>query len=124
MGAMNNENSAQSIQVALGTVSGDGATLVGYIPRKGKLKSVKLYSAAGLAQSDTNYLESSLKVGATVLASHSSKLTGGNGAIVVGMTEMVHSSPTIAADSKLELVMDETGAVSLDLHAVVEFYPL
>jgi len=76
MGAMNNENGAQSIQMALGTVSASAVSLAGYIPSKSKIKSVKLYSAAGLAQSDTNYLISQLKVGSVVKASHSSKLTG------------------------------------------------
>lgn len=124
MGAMNNENNPQSIQMALGTVSADGVVLAGYIPAKAKLKSVKIYSAAGLAQSDTDYLVCQLKVGSTVKASYSSKLTGGNGAIAAGVTSMVIADAALAQDAKLELDLNETGTISLDMHVVVEFYPL
>lgn len=125
MGAMNNENNAQSIQVALGTVSGDGTTLVGYMPAKAKLKSVKLISATGLVQSDTDYLVASLKVGSTTKASFSTKLTGGTEALSAGvMKKMVIADADLAENAKLELVMDETGNISIDLHAVVEFYTL
>lgn len=124
MGAMNNENNSQSLQLALGTVSGTATSLVGYLPKKAKLKSVKFYSAAGFAASDTNYLVSKLKVGSAEKAIHSSKLTGGNSAIAAGVTEFALSDKDLAQDSKLELEITETGTVSVDLHAVVEYYPL
>ena len=126
MGAMNNENSAQSIQVPLGSISADGSVLAGYIPAKSKLKSCKLVNGAAIAQSDTDYVDLQLKIGSTKLAGFSTKLTGGNGALSNGvLVDMVVESKEIPAGSKLEVVYDETGNIAMtNAHVVVEFYPL
>jgi hypothetical protein len=126
MGAMNNENGAQSIQVPLGNITADGSILAGYIPAKSKLKSVKLVNGAAIAQSDTDYVDIQLKIGSLKLAGFSTKLTGGNGALQNGVpVDMALVVKDIPALSKLEVVYDETGTIAMtDAHAVVEFYPL
>lgn len=126
MGAMNNENSAQVIQVPLGSLTADASVLAGYIPAKSKLKSFKLVNGATIAQSDSNYVDVQVKIGATKLAGYSTKLTDGNGPLTNGvLASGVVVDPAIPAGSKLEVVYDETGTVDLtSAHAVIEFYPL
>lgn len=126
MGAMNNENGAQVIQVPLGSLTADTSTLAGYIPVKSKLKSFKLVNGAAIAESDSNYVDIQVKIGATKLAGLSTKLTGGNGPLLLGvMANGVVVDSAIPAGSKLEVVYDETGTVDLtSAHAVIEFYPL
>lgn len=127
MGAMNNENNAQVIQVPLGSLAADASVLAGYLPAKSKLKSFKLVNGATIAQSDTNYVDIQVKIGAIKLAGYSTKLTGGNGPLTSGVlaSGVVTDLDDIAAGSKLEVVYDETGVVDLTTaHAVIEFYVL
>lgn len=126
MGAMNNDNGAQSIQVPLGSITADASVLAGYIPRKSKLKSVKVVNLADIAQSDSDYLILQLKIGSLVLASFSTKLTGGNAALANGvLADMVLAVKDIPAGSKLEVAYDETGTMAMTSgHVVVEYYPL
>ena len=126
MGAMNNENNAQSVQVPLGSLTADASVLAGYIPAKSKLKSFKLVNGATLAQSDTDYVDIQVKIGSTKLAGYSTKLTDGNGPLTSGvLANGVVVEDEIPAGSKLEVVYDETGTIGLTTaHAVIEFYPL
>lgn len=126
MGAMNNENSAQVIQVPLGSLTADASVLAGYIPAKSKLKSFKLVNGAAIPQSDADYVDIQVKIGATKLAGFSTKLTGGNAELLNGvLASGVVVDAAIPAGSKLEVVYDETGTVGLtSAHAVLEFYPL
>lgn len=126
MGSMNNENSAQVIQVPLASITADGSILAGYIPAKSKLKSAKLVNNALIAQSDVDYVDIQIKIGAVKLAGLSTKLTGGDKALASGvLTEMTVVNNDIPAGSKLEVVYDESGTVGMTTaHVVIEFYPL
>lgn len=123
----NNANNAQLIQVPLGSITADANTLAGWIPSHMKLKSAKLVNLAAIAQSDSNYVALSVKIGSTVLASFSTQLTGGNGALADGVpvSMVLAADPDIPAGSKLEVAYDETGTIAMTTaHVVLELYPL
>ena len=126
MGAMNNENGAQLIQVPLGSITADASVLAGYIPARSILKSAKLVNNASISQSDADYVDIQVKVGSLKLAGISTKLTGGDQALSSGvLAPLKIVEKHIEAGSKLEIVYDETGTIAMTTaHVVLEIYPL
>lgn len=123
---MNNENNAHVLQVSLGSITADADVLAGYIPAHSKLKSFKIVNGAAIAQSDSDYGVLKLKIGAVELASHSTKLTGGNGALATDvLSDGTILSKDIPAGSKLVVNYDETGTYAMTgAYALIEWYPL
>jgi len=122
-----NQNNPQLIQVPLASITADASVLAGYIPKKSVLLACKLVNNAGIAQSDTDYVDIQLKANSVKLAGFSTKLTGGNGPLVSGelVSMVLEADVHIPADSKLEIVYDETGTIGMtSAHAVVMLYPL
>jgi len=61
MGAQNNENNPHSFVAYLGTVSDAGDYPVCHLPKRFKISKVVLLDQNGIAASDTNYVQLSLK---------------------------------------------------------------
>lgn len=95
-----------------------------------RVEGVFYNNSAGFAQSDTNYFVIALMDGATTIASWSTKLTGGNGALVantpvVPVLSATDASRVLAAGDTLSLVITLTGTGTLPagrlvLHGILD----
>lgn len=126
--SLNNENNSQVSMIDLGSITADADVYGLFFPKKVKIKSVYLVNAAGISQSDTDYGVIKLLNGSTEIASHSTKLTGGNSALVantpVAMSK-TEANTEVAAGSYLKVNYDESGTYAMTSAKVfVEWYPV
>lgn len=87
-------------------------------------------SSTGFAQSDTNYFVLTVQDGATVIATWSTKLTGGNGALVANtpvapVLSATDANRVLAAGDTLSFVITLTGVGTLPagrlvLHGILD----
>ena len=126
MGAMNNENATQVSVLDLGSITADADVFGMYFPKKSKIVSAKIVNGAGISQSDTDYGIVKLMDGSVEKAKHSTKLTGGDSALVANVpASMVVSDDDVAAGSYLKANYDETGTYAMtSAKLIVEWYPL
>lgn len=123
--AMNNELSPQLKAVAIGTRAATATVPALCVSRPTIIKSVKLLNGADLAQDDTNYLVVTLQKGATVLATISTKLTGGTGPLVANTALAASLAADIALDAgdTLKVVATKNGTgVPTDALLQLEMY--
>jgi len=89
------------------------------LDRPALIDRVLYESDAGLAADDTNYVVLNVLNGATVAASWSTKLTGGNGALVAKSLEAfingALANRSVPANTKIKLQVVVTGAPTLPL---------
>lgn len=113
--SLNNESSPFLVQIDLGSIAADGSLAALYIPKKSKLLSAWLIDTAGIAASDTNYVDVRLQSGSTVIAELDSRAAHENGltALEAKAMNVVAAQAEIAAGSSLKVVYDETGTVQM-----------
>jgi hypothetical protein len=125
---MNNENNPTLVAIHLGSLTTDGTLVPGvHLPKKSKIKSVKLMNGANISASDSNYAQVALKNGSTVVAAIDTRAAHENGltANVAKALNIVSGQETQAAASDLSVLYNETGTMALtDAKLIVEFYPL
>jgi len=128
--SLNNEANPHVAVVDLGSITTDGDVYGVYLPRKSRIVSVKLVNGADIAQDDSNYAVITLKLGTTVIATHSTKLTGGTSALTANTPASFSLSATDAnlvpaANSYLKVNYDETGTYAMTSAKVyIVYYPL
>jgi hypothetical protein len=125
--SMNNENSPQLVVVPLGSIAAAGSLPAVYLPKKCFIKSAAVIDQAGIAASDTNYVQLSLQNGSTVIAELDSRAAHENGltALVGKSLNMVAAEQSQAAGSTLKLVYAEGGTVQMtNAVLVLELFPL
>lgn len=133
MGTMNNENAKMVQVIDIASITADGDVFGAYFPQKSKITGVKLVNGAGISQSDVNFAVITLKNGATVLATHSTALTGGTGALVantpavvpLASAQVVNGGVNVPAGAYLNVNYDETGTYAMtSAKVIVEYFPL
>lgn len=131
--SLSNENNPMLLSIALGSPTADKVVPAGYFPKKSKIVAAYIQNGAALAQSDTNYLVGQLLNGSVKVAQVSTKLTGGDAALVANVALAMNIDPDsvsadeIAAGTSLKFSYDETDAGSnvalTDAQLIIEFYP-
>lgn len=114
--SLSNENNKFSVCHVLGDINLDKNFIVLRTERKIKITAVYLGDGTGIAQSDSNYAVVALKKGSTTIADYSTKLTGGDGALVADTLVSVpieSGQDKQAAASTLVLDIDLTGTAVL-----------
>ena len=113
--SINNENSSHLVHIPLGSISADAPLAALYLPKKCKLVSAAIIDTAGIAASDSNYVDIRLQNGSTVIAELDSRAAHENGltALVGKPMNMVAAQQEQAAGSSLKIVYDETGTVAM-----------
>jgi hypothetical protein len=115
--SLSNENNAFSIPFVLGDINADATFVCMRTARKMKITAVYLSDGTGIAKDDTDYVVAALKNGSTVIADYSTKLTGGDGALVADTLVAVpieSGQDTQAAGSTLSIVVDVAGSGAMD----------
>ncbi len=118
MSSYNPEMAPVVINIPLGTVAADDAIVAGaytYLHRKFIVDKVALIDGAGVAASDSNFVQVELKNGSDVIAELDSRAAH-EGALVVDVAKELNISEslkTIAAESTLTVKYEETGTVTL-----------
>lgn len=115
--SLSNENNAFSLCFNLGDVNATSTFLAMKTKRNFKITGLLVADMTGIAQSDADYVVVALKNGATLIADYSTKLTGGDGALVAatpanGVIESGQSK--VAEDQVLSIVATLTGAAVMD----------
>lgn len=130
MGAMNNENSPQSVIIPLGSPSADKTVPGLQLLKKSKIVSVSLLNNANVAASDTDYFLLKLLKGSTLVAQLDTRAAG-QGAVtaLVSKALAIQSGQDVQdALSDLKVTYDETDsgtAVALtDAVLQINYYPL
>ena len=125
--SINNANNPQLVVVPLGSIAADGSLPALYLPKKSYIKSAAVIDQAGIAASDTDFVQISLQNGATVIAEMDSRAAheGALTALVGKSLNMVSAQQEQAAGSSLKVVYEETGTVAMtSAILVLEIYPL
>lgn len=125
--AKNNENNPQSVVVPLGSITADGSLPALYLPKKSKILSAHVIDTAGIAASDTDFVDIRLQNGSTVIAELDSRAAHENGltALVAKALNVVEADSVVAAGSSLKVVYNETGTVAMTTAVmVISFFPL
>lgn len=125
--SINNANNPQLVVVPLGSIAAAGDLPALYLPKKSYIKSAAVIDQAGIAASDTNYVQISLQNGATVIAEMDSRAAheGALTALVGKVLNMVSAEQSQAAGSSLKVVYAEGGTVQMtNAVLVLEIYPL
>lgn len=126
----NNENQLLTQVLSLGSITADADTFGIFIPQKSRIKSAYLVNGAGIAQSDTDKAVITLKNGSTVIATHSTALTGGTGALSANVPAAMALSSTeadllVAAGTYLKVNYDESGTYAMTgASVIVNYWPL
>jgi len=123
--SLDNAQNPHIIRVPLGVVSADTtfkACTLG--TKKAVVKSVKIVDPTGLAAHDTNYVKAQLKKSSTLLAEWSTKLTGGEGALVAGTWATMPEANIEVDGGDLDVVIDieASGALTAGSVAQIEMY--
>jgi hypothetical protein len=125
---MNNLNNTHVAEIDLANISADGEVFGIFLPKKSIIVSAYLKNGANIAQSDTDKAVVTLQNGATVLATHSTALTGGTGALTANVPAamtMASSEAQVAAGSYLKAVYDESGTYAMSgAKLIVEYCPM
>lgn len=113
-----NENNPHVNTVQVGTQAASIELPGIYVRKKSKIRSVRLINQAALAQDDTNYLQVQLLAAPSgaMLAECSTKLTGGDGALVKNVALLAGETEIeVAAGSSLavNVVKNGTGVPTL-----------
>jgi hypothetical protein len=113
--ALNNESNPFLVQIDLGSIAADGSLAALYLPKKTKILGAWLIDTAGIAASDSNYVDVRLQNGSTVVAELDSRAAHENGltALVAKAMNIVSGQEEQAAGSSLKVVYDETGTVQM-----------
>lgn len=115
--SLSNENNKFSLVLNLGDINVTTTFMALQTERKMKITKFLVGDGTGIAQNDSNYAVVALKNGATLIADYSTKLTGGDGALVANTPAegtIESGQDTQAADSVLTLVATLTGTTTLD----------
>lgn len=129
--SLNNQNNKQVQLIPLGSISADADVYGIYLPQKVKITGVKVVNGGAISQSDSDYAVITLKNGSTTLATHSTKLTGGTGALssntpaaaTLASGLVSNGGVDVAAGSWLKANYDETGTYAMTLaFVIVEYY--
>lgn len=125
-GALNNERNPNLSIIELGSITADADVYGLYIPKRARILSVYVVDAAGIAASDTNYVQVSLQVGSTVIAELDSRAAHEN-ALVANVPEaanLVSAASLLTAGSYLKVTYNEEGTVAMTTAKVfVEWAP-
>jgi hypothetical protein len=113
--SFNNANNAQLVLISLGSIAANGSIAGLKLPKKSFIKSATLIDAAGIAASDSNYVQVSLQNGDDVIAELDSRAAHENGltALEGKAMNMVAAKQEQAAGANLKVVYAETGTVTL-----------
>jgi hypothetical protein len=128
--AKNNESQLMTQVVSLASITADADTYGAFIPQKSRLKSAYVVNGASIAQDDTNKAVITLQLGATVLATHSTALTGGTSALTANVPAAMALSATdanlvIPAGSWLKVAYDESGTYAMtSAFVILNYFPL
>lgn len=129
--SVSNENNPQVAVISIGTQGTDNTQLgVMHFPKKSIIKSIKLMDNLGVAASDSNYVEVSVKnqSGDAVIAELDSRAAHENGlaAKVAKALNLADSAGVeVAAGTNLYFDYQETGTVTLTAAQLfIEYYPL
>lgn len=126
-----NANDRQVQIISLGSISADADVYGAYFPQKAKIVGAKLVNGANIAQSDTDKAVVQLKNGSTVLAEHSTALTGGTSALSANVPAamtlasalVANGGVDVAAGSWLKVNYDESGTYAMtNAFVIVEYY--
>ena len=127
---MNNDNNRHVVVIPLGSPSTDKTVPGLYCTEKMVIKSVALINGAGIAASNTDFVQLQLMNGSTEVAELDTRAAheGAVTANVAKALNIVSGQEEQAAGSTLKVVYNETDsgtAVALtDAVLVVEYYPL
>lgn len=123
---MNNELNPQVQVIDLASITADGDVYGIYLPKKARILNVKLINGANIAQSNTDKAVIALKNGSTVIAQHSTALTGGTGPITANTltsVPIVSGAEDVAAGSLLNVNYDESGTYAMtNAKVFVEYF--
>ena len=111
--ALSNSNNPHVMCIPLGSPSVDATILGGYsYGKKLVVSHVALLNGANIAASDTDFVQLELRKGATVVAELDSRAAHENGiaSSVIEPLNIVAAESTIAANSVLSVVYNETDA--------------
>jgi hypothetical protein len=126
----NNENQLLTQVIPLASITADADVYGAFIPQKSKIKSAYLVNGAGIAQSDTDKAVVTLKNGSTVIATHSTAVTSGTGALTANVPAAMTLSATeadllVAAGTWLKVGYDESGTYAMtSAMLIVNYWPL
>lgn len=125
--SINNENNPHLVVVPLASITADGSLPALYLPKKAKILSAAVIDTAGIAASDSNYVDIRLQNGSDVIAELDSRAAHENGltALVAKAMNVVEAQQVQAAGSSLKVVYDETGTVAMTTAVmVIEYFVL
>lgn len=113
--SLSNENNPMLVQIDLGSIAADGTIPALYLPKKSKILGAWIIDQAGIAASDSNYVDLRLQNGSTVVAELDSRAAHENGltALEAKAMNLVAAQAEQAAGSSLKVVYDETGTVQM-----------
>ena len=123
-----NENNPHLVLIPIGDVAAGAATVLPGVsmPKKGRLRSVKIINNAALAGDDVNNAVIALKEGATTLASLTTNVLSGGLAQRVG-SDLALVSGEEAREAGAELIVDishgGTGGALTGALLQLEMYP-
>lgn len=127
---LSNENQLMTQVIDLASITADADVYGAYFPKKSRIVSAYLVNGAGITADDTNKAVIQLKNGSTVVASHSTAATAGNGSLVANTPAAMVLSATdadslIAAGSWLKVNYDESGTYAMTTaKVIINYYPL
>jgi hypothetical protein len=125
----NNENQLMTQIISLASITADADVYGAYFPQKSLIRSAWLVNGANISASDSNKATVSLMDGATLIAIHSTALTGGDSLSANVPSEMSLSGstglPEVAAGTWLKVAYDETGTYAMtNAFVIVNYFPL
>lgn len=123
--SINNANNPHIISVALGAVAADTTFKVCNLgSKKAVIKRFGLVDVTGLAQSDTNYIQAQLLRNGVAIAEFSTKLTGGDGALVASTWAFAPEANVQVDGGSLDVKIDITasGALTAGAAAMIELF--
>jgi len=108
--SLNNQNNPHVLCVPLGSPSADDTILAGLIGKQIQITGVSMLNEASIAASNTDFVQIELRKGATVVAELDSRAAHENGlaASTKEPLNLVSAQATVAADSVLSVVYNET----------------
>lgn len=128
---MNNQLALQTQIIPLASITADADVYGAYFPLLSKIVSAQLVNGANIAQSDTDKAVITLKNGSTTIATHSTALTGGTGALVantpaaMSLSGSSNGGVNVAAGSWLKVAYDESGTYAMSsAFVVINYYAL
>jgi|JI9StandDraft_1071089.scaffolds.fasta_scaffold00638_17 hypothetical protein len=117
MGAPNNENNPDVININLGTLAAAAVVPGAYLKKRFMVTGVHLINGATVAASDTDYAQVSLKKGSTVIAELDTRAAHENGltTLVGKALNLVAAEVDCAAGTSLSVEYAEGGTMTLTL---------